>query len=110
MLSHTLYFFCQFVWNWARKNVCWGKKENRDLFFGQFFGVEVWLFGWGGVNLVEDFHTIFREKMHKMLPYEIGHSLGVLLTDWGENTQPNIIGKQKNIFFTGCLGNQGSMQ
>ena len=25
--------------------------------------------------------------MHKMLPYEIGLSLGVLLTDWGENAQ-----------------------
>ena len=39
------------------------------------------------MNLVEDFHTIFREKMNKMLPYEIGHSLGVLLTYRGENTQ-----------------------
>ena len=72
------------------------KKKIVIYFLANFFGVEVWLFGWGGVNLVEDFHTIYRVKMHKMLPYEIGHSLGVLLTDWGENTQQDwesIIGK-----------------
>ena len=48
------------------------------------------------MNLVEDFHTIYRVKMNKMLPYEIGHSLGVLLTYRGENTQQDwesIIGK-----------------
>ena len=68
------------------------KKKIAIYFLANFFGVEVWLFGWGGVNLVEDFHTIYRVKMNKMLPYEIGHSLGVLLTYWGENTQPKWLG------------------
>ena len=54
------------------------------------FLVEVWI-------LVEDFHTFFRVRMANILPYEIGHSLGVLLTYRGENTQPNIIGNRKTF-------------
>ena len=46
--------------------------------------------------LVVEFHTFFRVRMANILPYEIGHSLGVLLTYRGENTQQDwesIIGK-----------------
>ena len=63
------------------------KRKLRSIFWPiflewrcEFLVEEVWI-------LVVEFHTIYRVKMNKMLPYEIGHSLGVLLTYWGENTQ-----------------------
>jgi hypothetical protein len=97
MLSHTLYYFfanlCEIE---PEKMYVEAKKKIAIYFLANFLEwrcdflvEEVWI-------LVVEFHTFFRVRMANILPYEIGHSLGVLLTYRGENTQQDwesIIGK-----------------